>query len=50
MSERGRAELPLFLFPQIKTRVRGEPLESIGITQTSHIKNYHVVTYCLLCQ
>ena len=49
MSERGRAERPLF-FSTNKNKSAGRTLESIGITQTSHIKNYHVVTYCLLCR
>jgi len=49
MSERGRAERPLF-FSTNKNKSAGRTLESIDITQTSHIKNYHVVTYCLLCQ
>ena len=38
MSERGRAERPLF-FSTNKNKSAGRTLESIGITQTSHIKN-----------
>ena len=25
-------------------------MDIILLSQTSHIKNYHVVTYCLLCK